>query len=114
MLHDVEYVLTFSCIDIENPCLAAWVCAREAGRSQAADGHLIVAAASAKESDTIALEKHKLARVQQNERKWLQAALGSELKRLRDMEAADQRLSQESADGEKVRKGFAMIIRLTG
>merc|ERR1719321_88 len=70
-------------------------------RSQAADGHLIVAAASAKESDTIALEKHKLARVQANERKWLQAALGSELKRLRDMEAADQRLSQETTDGEK-------------
>merc|ERR1719159_567385 len=70
-------------------------------RSQAADGHLIVAAASAKESDTIALEKHKLARVQSNERKWLQAALGSELKRLRDLEAADQRLSQEAADGEK-------------
>jgi hypothetical protein len=70
-------------------------------RSQAADGHLIVAAASAKESDTIALEKHKLARVQANERKWLQSALGSELQRLRDLEAADQRMSQETADGEK-------------
>ena len=34
----------------------------------------MVAAASALESDTIRLEKHKLARVQMNERKWLQSA----------------------------------------
>ena len=34
----------------------------------------MVAAASALESDTIRLEKHKLARVQANERRWLQSA----------------------------------------
>ena len=39
----------------------------------------MVAAASALESDTIRLEKHKLARVQQLERRWLESALGAEL-----------------------------------
>merc|ERR1719310_581397 len=37
----------------------------------------MVAAASALESDTIRLEKHKLARVQANERRWLQSAQGA-------------------------------------
>ena len=45
-----------------------------------------VAAASALESDTIRLEKHKLARVQQLERRWLQSALGAELESRRAAE----------------------------
>jgi hypothetical protein len=58
----------------------------------------MVAAASALESDTIRLEKHKLARVQMNERKWLQSALGAELENLRKLEQGAQQAAQEAAD----------------
>lgn len=58
----------------------------------------MVAAASALESDTIRLEKHKLARVQMNERRWLQSALGAELESLRKLEQGSQQAAQEAAD----------------
>merc|ERR1719247_2690471 len=58
----------------------------------------MVAAASALESDTIRLEKHKLPRVQANERRWLQSALGAELESLRKLEQGAQQAAQEAAD----------------
>merc|ERR1719174_3131077 len=58
----------------------------------------MVAAASALESDTIRLEKHKLARVQQLERRWLQSALGAELESLRKLEKGSQQAAQEASD----------------
>ena len=56
-----------------------------------------VAAASALESDTIRLEKHKLARVQQLERRWLESALGAELEALRKLEEGSQQAAQEAS-----------------
>jgi hypothetical protein len=58
----------------------------------------MVAAASALESDTIRLEKHKLARVQANERRWLQSALGAELDNLKKLEQGAQQAAQDAAD----------------
>jgi len=58
----------------------------------------MVAAASALESDTIRLEKHKLARVQQLERRWLESALGAELESLRKLEKGSQQAAQEASD----------------
>lgn len=60
----------------------------------------IVAAASALDSDTIRLEKSKLARVQQLERKWLEGALGAELAYLKHLESSDQALLKEAGDEE--------------
>jgi hypothetical protein len=64
----------------------------------------MVAAASALESDTIRLEKHKLARVQANERRWLQSALGAELESLRKLEQGSQQAAQEAADDSAAEK----------
>jgi len=58
----------------------------------------MVAAASALESDTIRLEKHKLARVQALERRWLESALGAELEALRKLEEGSQQAAQEASD----------------
>jgi hypothetical protein len=64
----------------------------------------MVAAASALESDTIRLEKHKLARVQANERRWLQSALGAELDNLKKLEMGAQQAAQEAADDSAAMK----------
>jgi len=64
----------------------------------------MVAAASALESDTIRLEKHKLARVQANERRWLQSALGAELDNLKKLEQGAQQAAQEAADDSAAMK----------
>merc|ERR1719310_2297133 len=64
----------------------------------------MVAAASALESDTIRLEKHKLARVQANERRWLQSALGAELENLKKLEQGAQQAAQDAADDSAAMK----------
>jgi len=64
----------------------------------------MVAAASALESDTIRLEKHKLARVQMNERRWLQSALGAELENLKKLEKNSQEMAQAASDDAAANK----------
>lgn len=60
----------------------------------------MVAAASALDSDTVRLERNKLARMQGIERKWLLSALNKELDNLRKMEKNNEALCKEAADND--------------
>merc|ERR1719253_2258476 len=60
----------------------------------------MVAAASALDSDTVRLERNKLARMQACERKWLLSALNKELDNLRKMEKGAEQMAKEAADND--------------
>jgi hypothetical protein len=63
----------------------------------------IVSSGSSQTNDwgMLAMEKEKLARFQEGERKWLENCLSHELKLLRRLEAEDERLTEESEDKSK-------------
>jgi len=67
----------------------------------------MVAAASALDSDTVRLERNKLARMQANERKWLMSALNKELDNLRKMEKGAEQLAKEAADNDDATRADA-------
>jgi len=71
-----------------------------------------VAAASALDSDTVRLERNKLARMQANERKWLLSALNKELDNLRKMEKGAETLAKEAMDNDEGMKKDAARRKL--